>query len=53
MNITLFIIGCCNIVIGCGTLKKKGPKRNLIAYLNLILGLLLITLSVTLLNHSN
>ncbi len=51
MNTAFFIIGCCNIAIGCGSLRKNGIKRNLIAYLNLILGLLLIIFSFTIFNH--
>ncbi len=47
MNTTFFIIGCCNIAIGCGAVRKNGRKRNLIAYLNLILGLMLIIFSFT------
>ncbi len=39
---TFTIIGLCNIVIGCASIKRSGSKRNIIAYLNLILGLLLI-----------
>ncbi len=51
MNATFFIIGCCNIAIGCGSMKRNGKKRNLIAYLNLILGVLLIVFSFTLFKH--
>ncbi len=47
MNATFLIIGCCNIAIGCGSLRKNGVKRNLIAYLNLLLGILLIIFSFT------
>ena len=48
MNVIFLIIGCCNIAIGCGSLKKNNGKRNIIAYLNFILGVLLIVLSFTL-----
>ena len=43
---TYLIIGCCNIAIGCGSLKANGRRRNLIAYLNLGLGLLLVLLGI-------
>ena len=52
MNTTFLIIGCCNIAIGCGSLKKENSKRNIVAYLNLILGILLIILSFTLFKNA-
>ncbi len=51
MNTTFLIIGCCNIAIFCGSVKKNGSKRNLVAYLNLILGLFLIIASFTIFKH--
>lgn len=42
MDTSFFIIGCCNVVIGCCSLKKNGSKSNFVAYLNLMLGLILI-----------
>ncbi len=47
MNTTLSVIGCCNIVIGSCCLRKNGNKHNIIAYLNLILGLTCIIFSFT------
>lgn len=47
MNTTFLIIGCCNLAIFFGSLKKSGNKRNIVAYLNLILGLFLIVSSFT------
>lgn len=52
MNSVFFIIGCCNIAIGCGSLRKNGRKRNVIAYLNLILGSLLVVFSFTIFKHA-
>ncbi len=52
MNTTFLIIGCCNIAIGCGSLRKNGSKRNLIAYLNFLLGLLLIIFSFTIFRNA-
>lgn len=51
MNTTFFIIGCCNIAIGCGSIKKNGMRGNLIAYLNFLLGLFLIVFSFTISKH--
>ncbi len=52
MNNTLLIIGLCNIVIFCGSIRKNGSKRNFVAYLNFILGLFLIIASFTFFNHA-
>ncbi|WP_301348542.1 hypothetical protein [uncultured Muribaculum sp.] len=52
MNSTFFIIGCCNIAIGCSSLRKNGNKRNIIAYLNLLLGIFLIISSFTIFKHA-
>ncbi len=53
MNTTFFIIGCCNIAIGFSSFKNKGRKNNLVAYLNLILGTLLIIFSFTIFKNGN
>ena len=42
MNTTFFIIGCCNIAIGYCSIKKNCSNSKYIAYLNLMLGLILI-----------
>lgn len=47
MNTTFLIIGCCNIAIGSASLKKGNRKQNIVAYLNLILGVFLIISSFT------
>lgn len=52
MNSTLFTLGCCNVVIYFGSVRKNGSKGNLIGRLNLIFGLLLIVASLTFFNHS-
>lgn len=52
MNTFFLIIGLCNIAIFCGSVRKNGSKRNIIAYLNLILGLFLIISSFTIFKHA-
>lgn len=51
MNTVFWIVGICNIVIFCGTVRKNGGKRNIFSYLNLMLGLFLIISSFTLFKH--
>lgn len=52
MNTTLLILGICNVVLAGGSMKKNGTKRNYVAYLNLLIGLLLIVFSFTIFAHN-